>query len=61
MLVGGNFATEHQALCDSTATQNVDIGVLRVMLSMTNGKNETLTATDIASAFLNTPITKDKT
>eukprot|EP00975_Prorocentrum_lima_P040979 8606444-Prorocentrum_lima.AAC.1 len=28
---------------------------------MTNGRNETLTTTDIANAFLNAPITKDKT
>eukprot|EP00975_Prorocentrum_lima_P002361 515192-Prorocentrum_lima.AAC.1 len=26
---------------------------------MTNGRNETLTTTDIANAFLNTPINKD--
>eukprot|EP00975_Prorocentrum_lima_P002128 462032-Prorocentrum_lima.AAC.1 len=28
---------------------------------MTNGRNETLTTTDIANAFLNAPTTKDKT
>eukprot|EP00975_Prorocentrum_lima_P053043 11120736-Prorocentrum_lima.AAC.1 len=39
-------------LCDSTSTQNVDIGLLRMMLSMTNGITETLTTTDIPSAFL---------
>eukprot|EP00975_Prorocentrum_lima_P063700 12893106-Prorocentrum_lima.AAC.1 len=57
----GNFATENQAVCESTSTQNEDIGMLRMMLSMNNGKNETLTATDMANAFLNTPISKDKT
>eukprot|EP00975_Prorocentrum_lima_P067737 12916648-Prorocentrum_lima.AAC.1 len=29
------------------------------MLSMTNGRNETLTPPDIANAFLNAPINKD--
>eukprot|EP00975_Prorocentrum_lima_P000226 48272-Prorocentrum_lima.AAC.1 len=43
-------------LCDATSTQNVDVGLLWMMLSMTNGKTETLTTTDISSAFLNAPI-----
>eukprot|EP00975_Prorocentrum_lima_P027564 5792111-Prorocentrum_lima.AAC.1 len=30
-----------------------------MMLSMTNGRNETLTTTDIANAFLDAPIKKD--
>eukprot|EP00975_Prorocentrum_lima_P064778 12899580-Prorocentrum_lima.AAC.1 len=49
----GNFASENQAVCVSTLTHNVDIGLLRMMLSMTSGRNETLTTTDIANAFLN--------
>eukprot|EP00975_Prorocentrum_lima_P007444 1597844-Prorocentrum_lima.AAC.1 len=61
MVIGGNSATENQALCDSTSTQNAGIGLPRMMLRMTNGKNETLTTTDMANAFLNTPVTKDKT
>eukprot|EP00975_Prorocentrum_lima_P037206 7830038-Prorocentrum_lima.AAC.1 len=30
-----------------------------MMLSMTNGRNKTLTTTDIANALLNAPINKD--
>eukprot|EP00975_Prorocentrum_lima_P024064 5063422-Prorocentrum_lima.AAC.1 len=30
-----------------------------MMLGMTSGRHETLTTTDIANAFLNTPINKD--
>eukprot|EP00975_Prorocentrum_lima_P043990 9225823-Prorocentrum_lima.AAC.1 len=55
MVVLGDFASENQALCESTSTHNVDIGLLRMM---TNGRNETLTTTDIADAFLNAPINK---
>eukprot|EP00975_Prorocentrum_lima_P011116 2361542-Prorocentrum_lima.AAC.1 len=49
MVICGGFAPENQALCDSTSTQNVDIGLLRMMLSMTNGRN----------VFLNAPINKE--
>eukprot|EP00975_Prorocentrum_lima_P070408 12931811-Prorocentrum_lima.AAC.1 len=48
-----------QALCESTSTHNVHIDLLRMMLSVTNGRNETLTTTDMANAFLNAPINKD--
>eukprot|EP00975_Prorocentrum_lima_P003275 723953-Prorocentrum_lima.AAC.1 len=61
MVTCGNFATSNQALCDSTSTQNADCGLLRMMSSMTYWKNETLTTTDIPNAFLNPPISKDKT
>eukprot|EP00975_Prorocentrum_lima_P049944 10454736-Prorocentrum_lima.AAC.1 len=43
-------------LCDSTSTQHVDIGLLRMLLSLTHGRSETLTTTDIATVFLNAPI-----
>eukprot|EP00975_Prorocentrum_lima_P031251 6558871-Prorocentrum_lima.AAC.1 len=56
MVMCGNFATEHEMLCDSTLTQNVETGLLRMILSLTNGRTETLTTTDIATAFLNAPI-----
>eukprot|EP00975_Prorocentrum_lima_P033307 6988373-Prorocentrum_lima.AAC.1 len=59
MAICGNFASENQALCESASTHNVDIGLLRMMLSMTKDRNETLTTTDIANAFLNAPINKD--
>ncbi len=49
MVICGNFS-DQELLCD-TSTQNVDIGLLRMMLSITNGKVETLTTTDIANAF----------
>eukprot|EP00975_Prorocentrum_lima_P000234 49336-Prorocentrum_lima.AAC.1 len=52
----GNFSTENEALCGSTSTQNVDIGLLRMMLSMADGKSETLT-----NALLNARIAQDKT
>eukprot|EP00975_Prorocentrum_lima_P013679 2911595-Prorocentrum_lima.AAC.1 len=55
MAICGHFIAENQALCDSTSTQNVGIGLLRMMRSMTDGRNETGTAT----AFLNTPVNKD--
>eukprot|EP00975_Prorocentrum_lima_P056410 11825711-Prorocentrum_lima.AAC.1 len=29
MVIGGNFATGHEMLWDSTSTRNVDIGLLR--------------------------------
>eukprot|EP00975_Prorocentrum_lima_P022749 4789665-Prorocentrum_lima.AAC.1 len=60
MVICGNFATEHEMLCDSTSTQHVDIGLLRMLLSLTNGRSETLTTTDIATAFLNAPIDERK-
>eukprot|EP00975_Prorocentrum_lima_P045192 9465892-Prorocentrum_lima.AAC.1 len=40
----GNFASENQAVCESTSTHNVGIGLLRMMMSMTNGRNVTLLA-----------------
>eukprot|EP00975_Prorocentrum_lima_P055633 11664034-Prorocentrum_lima.AAC.1 len=49
MVMCGNFASENLALCESTSAHNVDIGLLRMMLSMTNSRNETLTTTDIAN------------
>eukprot|EP00975_Prorocentrum_lima_P059746 12529781-Prorocentrum_lima.AAC.1 len=51
MVICGNCAREPETNRDSTSTQNVDIGLLRMMLSMTNGKTETLTTTDISRAF----------
>eukprot|EP00975_Prorocentrum_lima_P056841 11925558-Prorocentrum_lima.AAC.1 len=60
MVLCGNFATSHDMLCDSTSTHNVDIGLLRMHLSCTNGRSETLTTTDIAAAFLNTPMDESK-
>ena len=59
MVICGNFS-DQELLCD-TSTQNVDIGLLRMMLSITNGKVETLTTTDIANAFLNAPIDESRT
>eukprot|EP00975_Prorocentrum_lima_P008614 1839830-Prorocentrum_lima.AAC.1 len=35
MVICGNFASENQALCESTSAHNVDIGLLRMMPSMT--------------------------
>eukprot|EP00975_Prorocentrum_lima_P035799 7527845-Prorocentrum_lima.AAC.1 len=60
MLICGNFATEHEMLCDSTLTQHVDIGLLRMLLSLTNGRTDALTMTDIATAGLNTPFGESK-
>eukprot|EP00975_Prorocentrum_lima_P044050 9237405-Prorocentrum_lima.AAC.1 len=53
MVVCGIFATESGTLCSSTSAQNVDLGLLRMMLSITSEKNEAVTTTDIANAFLN--------
>eukprot|EP00975_Prorocentrum_lima_P068453 12920812-Prorocentrum_lima.AAC.1 len=36
MVMCGNFATDTEKLCESTSTQNVDIGLLRIILSLTN-------------------------
>eukprot|EP00975_Prorocentrum_lima_P003636 793392-Prorocentrum_lima.AAC.1 len=47
-------------LCGSTLAQNVDMGLLRMLLSLTSGRSETLTTTDIAAAFLNAPIDESK-
>eukprot|EP00975_Prorocentrum_lima_P027193 5716177-Prorocentrum_lima.AAC.1 len=58
MVMCGNFASENQALRDFTQTQTVDMGLLRMVLSMTNGRHETFT-TDIAHARLNTLLNKD--
>eukprot|EP00975_Prorocentrum_lima_P050823 10649866-Prorocentrum_lima.AAC.1 len=60
MVICGNFATDTERLCESTSTQNVDIGLLRMLLSLTNGKVETVTTTDISTAFLNGPIDEAK-
>eukprot|EP00975_Prorocentrum_lima_P066457 12909357-Prorocentrum_lima.AAC.1 len=60
MVICGNFATETEKLCESTSTQNVDIGLLKMLLSLTNGKVETVTTTDISTAFLNAPIDETK-
>eukprot|EP00975_Prorocentrum_lima_P068516 12921158-Prorocentrum_lima.AAC.1 len=59
MVICGNFASESQAWCESTSTHNVHLGLLGMMLSMTDGRNETLTTVDIANAFLNASINKD--
>eukprot|EP00975_Prorocentrum_lima_P067637 12916043-Prorocentrum_lima.AAC.1 len=47
-------------LCDSTLTHNVDIGLLRMLLSLTHGRSETLTTTDMGTAFLNAPMDEIK-
>eukprot|EP00975_Prorocentrum_lima_P065866 12906003-Prorocentrum_lima.AAC.1 len=47
MVTYGNFATDTERLCESTSTENVDIGLLRMVLSLTNGRVETITTTDI--------------
>eukprot|EP00975_Prorocentrum_lima_P001498 323886-Prorocentrum_lima.AAC.1 len=47
MVIWGDFATDTERLCESTLTQNVDIGLLRMILSLTNGRVETITTTDI--------------
>eukprot|EP00975_Prorocentrum_lima_P047762 9985458-Prorocentrum_lima.AAC.1 len=60
MVISGNFATDNERLCDSTSTQNVDVGLLRMILSLTNGRLETLTTTEISTAFLNAPIDESK-
>eukprot|EP00975_Prorocentrum_lima_P035081 7373054-Prorocentrum_lima.AAC.1 len=56
MVICGHLATGTEKLCESTSTHNVDIGLLRMLLSLTNGKVETVTTTDISTAFLNAPI-----
>eukprot|EP00975_Prorocentrum_lima_P011229 2382300-Prorocentrum_lima.AAC.1 len=56
MVICGNFATDSERLWDSTSTQNVDIGLLRMVLSLTDGRLETTTTTDINTAFLNAPM-----
>eukprot|EP00975_Prorocentrum_lima_P070117 12930177-Prorocentrum_lima.AAC.1 len=38
MVMCGNFATDTERLCESTLTQNVDIGLLKMILSLTNGR-----------------------
>eukprot|EP00975_Prorocentrum_lima_P043414 9116161-Prorocentrum_lima.AAC.1 len=40
MVICGNSATTNQALCESTSTQNVDIGLLRMMVSTMKGRDE---------------------
>eukprot|EP00975_Prorocentrum_lima_P042769 8982155-Prorocentrum_lima.AAC.1 len=56
MVMCGKFATDTERLCDSTSTHKVDIGLLRMVLGLTNGRVETITTTDISTASLNTPI-----
>eukprot|EP00975_Prorocentrum_lima_P061622 12880956-Prorocentrum_lima.AAC.1 len=60
MVICGNFVTDAERLSESTSNQNVDIGLIRMLLSLTNGKVETVTATDISTAFLNAPIDEAK-
>eukprot|EP00975_Prorocentrum_lima_P018957 3993628-Prorocentrum_lima.AAC.1 len=60
MVIFGNFATDTERLCESTSTQHVDIGLLRMVLSLTNGRVETITRTYISTAFLNTPMDETK-
>eukprot|EP00975_Prorocentrum_lima_P057812 12122910-Prorocentrum_lima.AAC.1 len=60
MVICGNSATEHEMLCDSTLTHNIDIGLHRMLRSLTNGRSDTLTTTDITTAFLNSPIDESK-
>eukprot|EP00975_Prorocentrum_lima_P056142 11772606-Prorocentrum_lima.AAC.1 len=40
MVIWGTFATDTEQLCESTSTHNVDIGLLSMILSLTNGKVE---------------------
>eukprot|EP00975_Prorocentrum_lima_P046347 9693149-Prorocentrum_lima.AAC.1 len=60
MVICGNFATDTERLCNSTSTTNVEIGLFRMVLSLTNGRVETVTTTDISTAFLNAPIDEGK-
>eukprot|EP00975_Prorocentrum_lima_P067347 12914316-Prorocentrum_lima.AAC.1 len=60
MVICGNIATDTERLCESTSTQKVDIGLLRMILSLTNGKAETITTADISTAFLNAPMDETK-
>eukprot|EP00975_Prorocentrum_lima_P043839 9194263-Prorocentrum_lima.AAC.1 len=60
MVMCGNCATDTERLCESTSTQKVDTGLLRMLLRLTNGKVETVTTTDISTAFLNAPIDEAK-
>eukprot|EP00975_Prorocentrum_lima_P055009 11533669-Prorocentrum_lima.AAC.1 len=60
MVMWGNSATDAERLCESTSTQNVDTGLLRMILSLTNGRLETITTTDISTALLNPPIDETK-
>eukprot|EP00975_Prorocentrum_lima_P055385 11616880-Prorocentrum_lima.AAC.1 len=46
MVIGGIVPQKNKAL---------------MMLSIADGRNETLTTTDIANALINAPISKDKT
>eukprot|EP00975_Prorocentrum_lima_P055084 11548265-Prorocentrum_lima.AAC.1 len=46
MVMCGNFAIDTERLCESTSTQNVDIGLLGMILSLTNGRVEAITTTD---------------
>eukprot|EP00975_Prorocentrum_lima_P000737 148557-Prorocentrum_lima.AAC.1 len=60
MVMCGNFATDTRRLCESTSPRHVDIGLLRMILSLTDGQAETITTTDISTAFLNAPIDETK-
>eukprot|EP00975_Prorocentrum_lima_P054333 11396454-Prorocentrum_lima.AAC.1 len=60
MVICGNFASDTERLRESTSTQNVDIELLRMILSLTNGGAETIATTDISTAFLNAPIDETK-
>eukprot|EP00975_Prorocentrum_lima_P061080 12807612-Prorocentrum_lima.AAC.1 len=48
MATCGHFASDNQPLYETTSTHNVDVGLLRIMMRMTNGRNETLTTIGIA-------------
>eukprot|EP00975_Prorocentrum_lima_P003341 735645-Prorocentrum_lima.AAC.1 len=56
MVICGKFAIDNERLCESTSTHHVDIGLLRMVLSLTNGRAETITTTDNSTAFLNAPM-----
>eukprot|EP00975_Prorocentrum_lima_P003840 837658-Prorocentrum_lima.AAC.1 len=56
MVTCGNFATDTERLCESTSKQHVDIGSLWMVLSLTHGRVETITTTDISTAFLIAPM-----
>eukprot|EP00975_Prorocentrum_lima_P013202 2802653-Prorocentrum_lima.AAC.1 len=60
MVMGGNVAIDTERLYESTSTQHVDVGLLRMILSLTNGRVDTITTTDISTAFLNAPIDETK-
>eukprot|EP00975_Prorocentrum_lima_P065172 12901898-Prorocentrum_lima.AAC.1 len=60
MVMCGSFAIDTEGLCNTIPTQHADVELLRMILSLTNGRLETLTIIEMNPVLQNMPIDESK-